>query len=493
MKVRVSFLSLSSLNFLSSLAAVAAGVLMTGPAWSQVIPIPSVKLDLPVSSLPDVPLPGVGAQIQLDLDSTSISAEILGGRVLDIDLTVPPGFVLREVSCPAGVNVSVNGTASVAGSGTGLADCVLSIVDVASASAAAVPVILQRNDFLLSVELGLSQQLDRFGGESSSDNPFQKPSGLGAAPATGDWSGGERMGLLSSGSSAPSNFAFSTSLQQTQRAAPNMLGANPHATERAVSRSFNIWTEGYLAHTESDFGGGESDGHTAVIYAGADYLLSPYLLLGALVQYDDQDRKFDGAPLKYGENGWLAGPYAVLRLSDTVFFQTRAAWGQSENNMRFDGVFDDSFDSNRWLVKGRLLANLRSGSWLVRPSASIAYVEDHLEAYRSSSGIDIAGRTLSLGQLKFGPEIAYSFAPTAGISLTPSLTIEGIWNFEQDDGAAGFDDFAVADGLRGRVEAGATIQTARGVSLGVAASYDGIGISDFSAVGGRARLNVPLN
>lgn len=492
MKVCVSSFSQSLSNFVAWATAVFAGVLIAGPAWSQAIPNPSINLDLPISSLLNAPSLGLGAQIELNLDSTSLSAEILGGRVLDIDLTVPAGFVLREVSCPAGVSLSVNGSASVVGTGTGLADCVLSIVDVASASAAAVPAILQRNDFLLSVELGLSQQLDRFGGDSSSNDEFPKPSGLGVAPAPGDWNGGERMGLLSSGGTASSNMAFSTSLQQTQRAAPSMLGANTRAPERTISRSFNVWTEGYLARTESDIGG-ESDGHTAVIYAGADYLLSPYLLLGALVQYDDQDRKFDDAPLKYGENGWLAGPYAVVRLSDSVFFQTRAAWGQSENKMRFDGVFDDSFDSDRWLVKGRLLANIRSGSWLVRPSASIAYIEDHLEAYRSSSGIDVAGRTVSLGQLKFGPEIAYSFAPVAGVSVTPSLTLEGIWNFDQDVGASGFDDLAVADDVRGRVEAGATIQTARGVSLGVAASYDGIGTSDFSALGGRARLNVPLN
>lgn len=465
-------------------AALAAIALVSAPAKAQ------LQLDLLPVNLPPAAGSLLGAELNLTLGDLSVDASLLNGRAA-VNLSIPTGYVLRDVSCPSGIAVTASGTGVTLtpSAGAQLGGCILQIVDVVTASAAAVPAILQRNEVLLSVELGLDQQLDRFGSDVANDS-FPKPSGLGGQMSTVDT---ERMGLIGSSDSAP--LSFSTSLQQarlSQRAPPQMLGAGARPLEAPVSRSFNIWTEGYLARVETDDRYGDSDGHTGVLFVGADYLVSPHLLLGLLVQYDDQKRKFDDAPLEFNDSGWLAGPYAVIRLTDQVFFQGRAAWGQSQNDIRLGGVFDDSFDSDRWLVKGRLLANLRSGAWLVRPSVSIAYVEDELDGYHSSSGVDIGTRKMSLGQAKFGPEIAYRYL-SDGYVITPSLTLEGIWNFEQNNTGLGFDDLVDTNSVRGRVEAGTTFQDARGVSLGLAATYDGIGTRDFTAIGGRARVNVPLN
>lgn len=439
---------------------------------------------------------GLGLPIGIDIGA-ALDPE-LTRPILSLDVSIPSGFVLRDIACPGGVSVSGSGASLSLAAGEGtttLADCVLEIVNVVAASAVAVPIIQQRNNMLLSVELGLGQQLDRFGTGGDASEAFPKPAGLGGSAGMAGFGpdSGTRMGLMTTGESRDAPLAFATSLQQMKRtSAPYKLGATA-VPASPVSRTFNIWTEGYLAHVETDDRYGSSDGRAGVIFAGADYLVSDRLLLGMLVQYDDQDRKFDGAPLRFSDQGWLAGPYAVVRLTDTLFFQGRAAWGQSQNSIEVDQAFDDSFDSDRWLVKGRLLANLRSGSWLVRPSASIAYVEDDLEAYTSSSGVKIGQRSLSLGQMKFGPEIAYSFPSYNGFVITPSLTLEGIWNFDRDDSGQGFDDLMDTSAVRGRIEAGTTVQSFSGVSLGLAATYDGIGTSDFTAIGGRARLTVPLD
>jgi outer membrane autotransporter protein len=141
-----------------------------------------------------------------------------------------------------------------------------------------------------------------------------------------------------------------------------------------------------------------------------------------------------------------------------------------------------------------MLANWRSGAWLLRPSASVAYLEEDQHAYRSSTGVDMFGQSISIGQAKFGPEISYEFAVRNGLRVVPSLTAEAIWNFhEEANGGLLLDDLVTGEEWRGRLEAGLTILSAGGLSLGASATYDGVGDSDFQAIGGRARVKVPLN
>lgn len=446
----VSQLSLAVIRRSKTVSFAAIAFAYAASAQAQII-----DLDLGLGDL--TPTPGFGVNIGVDLAGTEIDLEVGDGGV-SFDLSLPTGYVLRDVSCPGDIGVSLSGTTVnlTGGDGAAFGSCVLQILDVATAAAASVPAVLQRNDLLLSLELGLNQQLERFGSGDNLDNRFPKPYGLGAARTLA-------RGTAANGGLSPPK-----------------------------SRALNVWAEGYLAHVETEHRYGRSDGHAGVLFAGVDYLVSPHLLIGLLAQYDEQERSFQGAGLRFNDQGWLVGPYSVVRLSDNTFLQVRAAAGQSQNDLQLNGAFDDSFDSDRWLVKGRLLTNMKSGNWLLRPSVSVAYVQDDLEAYHSSSGVDVEGRTLSLGQMKFGPEIAYRYV-SGDYVITPSLTLEGIWNFDRDGSGQGFDDLVDTEAVRGRIEAGTTFQNSGGTSFGLAATYDGIGTSDFTALGGRARLTVPLD
>ena len=94
---------------------------------------------------------------------------------------------------------------------------------------------------------------------------------------------------------------------------------------------------------------------------GADHRLSPGLLIGALVQFDDAEQKLDAVGSRISDTGWMAGPYAAARLSDNLFFQARAAWGQSENEVEVANAYNDSFDADRWLVRSTLVGRWASG------------------------------------------------------------------------------------------------------------------------------------
>jgi outer membrane autotransporter protein len=180
-----------------------------------------------------------------------------------------------------------------------------------------------------------------------------------------------------------------------------------------------------------------------------------------------------------------------VRLSQHLFAQVRAAWGGSDNEIRSEAG-DDHFDTDRWLVRGTLLGQWQHGPWQLRPRASVGYIEEDQEGYVDSFDETVPGQTVSLGQAKAGSQIAYRHRMADGTLLEPGILLEGIWNFHQDAQII-IDDLASGDDVRGRIEAGLTIVTVEGAALGGSFVYDGIGGGDYHAIGGVARLKVPLN
>ena len=97
------------------------------------------------------------------------------------------------------------------------------------------------------------------------------------------------------------------------------------------------------------------------------------------------------------------------RLSENIFFDARAAWGESDNSINPLGFYTDSFETKRWLVRGNLTGNWNFGDWRLTPSVSVARIEEDQQAYIDSLGISIPGQNLALGRVTFGPEIGYRY------------------------------------------------------------------------------------
>ena len=343
-----------------------------------------------------------------------------------------------------------------------LLSCVANTVNVLGTT-----VIVRRNDILLGLDLGLDRQIDILSfpnGEYA--DAWPEPSGLGG------WS-----------RPASSDGEFP---------APYALGASPR-TDAPVRRPFALWAEGSFSRFNEDSGPFGTNGHSGVVYVGADYRLSSNILVGALIQFDQTDQEFEGVPTRVSNTGWMAGLYATVRLSNNLFFQARAAWGKSQNEVRADTSVNDEFDSDRWLLRGTLLGQWQAGAWQIRPRATIGYIEESKDTYTSSNGAVIPGVTASLGQAKAGSEIAYRHRLADGTVIEPSLLLEGIWNFAQDAGSVKVDDLAAGPDVRGRAEVGVMMITRDSLSLGASVSYDGIASGDFHAIGGKVRARMPLN
>lgn len=248
---------------------------------------------------------------------------------------------------------------------------------------------------------------------------------------------------------------------------------------------FDLWVEGTYAGYS-----GERSGRFGLFTAGADYVVNPGLLVGAFTQVDTMNQTSGTA---VSGTGWMAGPYATVRLTDRLFWTSRAGWGRSSNSLSDSG----DFTSTRWLASTEVAGKWNLGQGVTfTPNLGFIYFQDTTDAYKDTFGVTIPGVKTELGQLKFSPELSYGFAADGGLWVEPSFAPELIWNFASTnvDGSGALSDTATGPtGLRGRIKAGLNFRTPRGVAFSATASYDGIGASGYSAIAGQARINVPLN
>ncbi|MBN9219249.1 MAG: putative Ig domain-containing protein [Mesorhizobium sp.] len=313
---------------------------------------------------------------------------------------------------------------------------------------------------------------------------------LGAVQNAGQSGSMDRLsysGAFDATVNAHDGFAafFHGSLSQFTKWQEAALGLNGSQGGSHSYSPFDLWVEGTYAGYN-----GERSGRFGLFTAGADYVINPGLLVGAFSQVDTMKQTSGTA---VSGTGWMAGPYATVRLTDRLFWTSRAGWGRSSNSLSDSG----DFTSTRWLASTEISGKWNLGQGVTfTPNLGFTYFQDKTDAYKDTFEVTIPGVKTELGQLKFSPELSYGFATDGGLWVEPSFAPELIWNFASTN-ADGFD--ALSDtatgptGLRGRIKAGLNFRTARGVSFSATGSYDGIGSSGYSAIAGQARINVPLN
>lgn len=308
-------------------------------------------------------------------------------------------------------------------------------------------------------------------------------------------------------------FKFSTSLSEIRSAA----AAAEEASERAkleeaglsfdgqysagrfatLRDTFDVWVEGHIAKYNDNIGGIRREGDFRILYVGADYVVADGILIGALVQIDDTEEDLDD-PSRQGEiegTGWMVGPYVGVRLRDNLFFDARAAWGQSDNDIWIvdaNGDRTGSFDTDRWIASASLTGNEYVDAWRFSPQLKVAYGNEQSDAYVTSLGQIVSGTDATIGRLTGTMEVGYRLERADGTLIEPHVAISGIWNFDADDLSFNGTLYET-DEARAKVEGGILIYTPAGWGLRAAGAYDGIGASDFDAYSGSLWVNVPLN
>lgn len=313
------------------------------------------------------------------------------------------------------------------------------------------------------------------------------------------------------------NMKFSTSLSQLRAAALAQTAKKMQAAQSEgyalgfgseqnhveslflKPQRFDIWAEGHYSHYKDSEGGFTSDGDFGILYLGADYAVNEWLLIGALVQFDWTEEDIDGADL-FGEiegDGWMVGPYVGMKLSDQIYFSARAAWGESDNDIVLtDSVFGTrrgSFKTDRWLASAELTGNWYYDRLKISPSVKLSYGNENQDSFLNSLGLLVSSSDITIGRLTFGPEFSYNYKTKDGTIIQPQLSIEGIWNFDQDVIVLSNGDTLDYQELRGKIEGGVMVRLPSGTSFRLTGNYDGIGDDDLESYGGQLWVSIPLN
>ena len=299
------------------------------------------------------------------------------------------------------------------------------------------------------------------------------------------------------------NIQFSGSLSRLRRDAQRArmekdrvaLGAGDGATlplAFAAASPWDIWFEGRYSAFDDDSANLDRDGHVGLLYLGGDYRVVHNMIVGVLAQFDWSKDDSGLLASSVDGKGWMIGPYMSMQVHEYLYFDLRAAWGRSSNDLTL-GATTGSFDTTRWLVKGTLAGNWVHDAWRVTPSAELAYVTENQDAFTNSAGTFVPGQDVSLGRLQFGPEVGYRFAHTADTFIEPFAALKGVWDFDNPNTAI-IDGFVVGPGdFWGRLEGGLNVTTADGILVRGLASWDGLGSNDYSGYTLQGIVNVPLN
>ncbi len=307
--------------------------------------------------------------------------------------------------------------------------------------------------------------------------------------------------FFASGTKKSYQMKFSTSLRQMihasefkksqRRQALASTDLNPLTLADDISNTgFDIWVRGQW----SDVSSGNSDSQLGLLQIGFDYRFDKNLVVGFLTQFDWTDEVNTSQNQDLNGTGWMAGPYIVTRLHKNLIFDASASWGQSDNDTRITGAAAGTYETDRWLLSARLTGDFHIDNFNIQPHVGLIYFREDIKGYTDSDDIFIRGQTVALGRLTFGPKLSMRFEHENGTIISPYIGARGIWDFEKAENIDVQTGLAVGtDDLRARIDAGMDIKLPGGITIHGEGFYDGIGTSDYEAIGGNLKLSIPLN
>ena len=282
------------------------------------------------------------------------------------------------------------------------------------------------------------------------------------------------------------NVSFSTSLSQARDALARQdlsLDGSATRTAQVGNNRADFWIE---LQQKRYFAANGVEGKFTIGYAGVDYLLNPNVLIGGMFQYDETSESSAIESTEVSGRGWMAGPYMTARLSPTLFFDGRLAYGESNNTVSTGLIGPTSFTTNRFLIDASLVGDFKVDNWRIQPNASLAYMQ---EIWSIDPTTGAVGETVSQGEFKLGPQFSTSVTNDNGIIFSPKFGFDGVYTFGQDA------SIATSSGLQGwraRANAGFGLVFPSGASVEFNATYDGIGEDDYESYGAQISFSVPL-
>nr|WP_246476137.1 autotransporter outer membrane beta-barrel domain-containing protein [Roseibium litorale] len=290
------------------------------------------------------------------------------------------------------------------------------------------------------------------------------------------------------------NAYTQSAASEAQEATEAVLTSNdaPQGDGEGEGQSgFDVWLQGSFNKSSN----GSNKGQSGIFFAGVDYRFADTALFGIMGQLDITDEENRVANTAADGTGWMAGPYAVVRLHQNLYLDARATYGQSYNRVNALGLFYDDFTTNRLLLQGGLTGDFKFGDLSFNPFAKVTYFWEKQDAYTDTLGNWIPSQDFDLGRLEFGPKVTWDVPVDDGLQLALQFGFSGIYDFDLLQAEAVSDPSLESANQRFRAKATggvAVVVPGRNIQVKGEGYYDGIGAKDFEAFGGALRLSVPF-
>lgn len=336
--------------------------------------------------------------------------------------------------------------------------------------------MVRRGDRILSAAPDLSRRIrDR---ETTSPGRF-----------SADINGGNRVMSMSTSLSGIRNHA-----KAQERQMPGMSD-----TRATGESSLDIWFSASYDAIDDNRAGDDAESSFGVVQIGADWLVDDHTVFGVMIQRDWMDEITNDISQRAGAlrgaraqgSGWMAGPYMAWEFADGAYLDVLAMWGQSDNTVDPLGLYEDDFETSRYMIRANVSGEWSQDNWRVRPNAAIAHFEETQDAYTDKLGYVIPEQTVAIGRLEAGPEIAYRMEGENGNWWEPNASINAVWDYN----AAGLMDengvIVDTGGLRADASIGLRGNW-HGAVISAEAQFGGLGEDDFSTNGARFEVRMPF-
>ncbi|MBL8565786.1 MAG: DUF11 domain-containing protein [Hyphomicrobiaceae bacterium] len=299
------------------------------------------------------------------------------------------------------------------------------------------------------------------------------------------------IALTGSGTGDEGRLNLSASLSELRKAgASSRTGQGDRCADRKRAEKFDIWVEGSYEY----FNHAGSQGSFGLWKFGVDYTIKPGLLVGVMMQLDHTQDKSETMGYLVKGSGWMAGPYAAMRLGPNILLDGRYLAGLSRNEVSPYLTYNDTFTTERWLAAARLSGRWTWKDFTFTPSIEYVHFSDKSASYTDSTGIQIDSQKVTIDRLIFGPEIRYTTELSDKSSLGLHAGVKGLWDINKVglrdlDNPAEFDKHS---NLHIRFDIGASLQMSAGPSLELNLGYEGLGQDSYSSKSITGRLRIPL-
>jgi len=264
----------------------------------------------------------------------------------------------------------------------------------------------------------------------------------------------------------------------------------------------DVWLSAELSGVTDNRAGERAESDFGVAQLGVDWAVSDDLLVGGMVQLDWMDETAREVFAEAGAiagarvdgEGWMAGPYMVWRVADGVILDSMALYGMSSNTVNPLGLYEDEFDTDRWMLQANLTGEYGRGAFVVRPQATLTHFEETQDGYTDSLGIVIPSQSIALGRLAAGPELIWRQDSASGARWELRSKLRAVWDYQPADLLSETGTFMNSESdvrADGEIGIAATLQNGAVFELSVGMS--GIGQDDFEANTARFQLRVPLS